>query len=321
MSALLAPSIGADEAGRSVILFHCGEQGRRVLEVAGTKPLSYPATVLPIEVPCLRYVSDANMLAAFRLGAAGVGLLGCEECQHGERKLLHQKFDFCRITMNAFDPEHDRLCLITARDDTAAQAIETLTSFARVLAPAPFRWSGEDFRKRGNREVIADAVATFIEQTRQEPGKTPLDPSQPFAAAEIAASGCTMCRACVNVCPVHAFSVDENTLSLQFQQISCIACGLCEEICPEHVIKLRPEIAFERKALAPRTVVSDQMVLCTNCGKPHVNQRALEMIEARLLSLDSLLDTFSGARRNLLRMCPDCRAAVAMLEVEKGWKP
>jgi Zn ribbon nucleic-acid-binding protein len=63
------------------------------------------------------------------------------------------------------------------------------------------------------------------------------------------------------------------------------------------------------------------MVSCLKCGKPYVNQKALEAVEARLLPLESLLDTFAGNRRGLLRMCPDCRAVDAMLEVEKGWKP
>jgi len=80
-------------------------------------------------------------------------------------------------------------------------------------------------------------------------------------------------------------------------------------------------IEHRRRRNERRTVVQDHMVSCTNCGKPYINRRALETVEARLLSLDSLLDTFTGGRRNLLRMCPDCRAAVAMLEVEKGWKP
>ena len=63
------------------------------------------------------------------------------------------------------------------------------------------------------------------------------------------------------------------------------------------------------------------MVSCTQCGKPYINRKALEAIETRVLSLESLLDTFSGQRRTLLRMCPDCRAVAAMLEVEKGWEP
>jgi len=321
MAALLAPSGSGGDAERWVILFHCGEQGRRVLEEAGKTPLEYPATVLPLEVPCLRYVSEADMLAAFRLGAAGVGLLGCETCPHGERELLRQKYDFCRITLNAFDPSQERLSLITARDDTAPRAIEALSRFAFSLAAAPIRWDGKPIPQRDNREIIADTIAVFIEQTSREPGRTSLEFPQPFAFAAVAANGCTMCRSCVNVCPTHAFSLDESSQSLQFKHVSCVACGLCEKVCPESVITLRHEILFERSALEYQILVQDRMVSCAKCGKPYINQKALETVEARLFSLESLLDTFSGNRRNLLRMCPDCRTIVAMMEVEKGWKP
>jgi len=130
-----------------------------------------------------------------------------------------------------------------------------------------------------------------------------------------------MCRSCVNVCPVHAFKLEESSQSLQFKHLACVACGLCEQVCPENVITLRQEIYFERDALDYKTVVQDSMVSCAKCGKPYINRKALETIEARVFSFDSLLDTFTGNRRNLLRMCPDCRAVIAMLEVDKGWKP
>jgi|SoiMethySBSTD1v2_1073268.scaffolds.fasta_scaffold73225_2 ferredoxin len=321
LAALLTPSSSAADGERLVVLFHCGEQGRRALEEAGRTPLPYPAGVLPVEVPCLRYVSEANMLAAFRLGAAGVALLGCETCQHGERQLLRQKYDFCRITLDAFDMGRDRLQLITADNGTAPQAITALARFAETLDAAPIRWDGKRLPQRDNRSVIADAITVFIEQTNREPGRTTLAASQPFAFAEVRASGCTLCRSCVNVCPTHAFSLDDGTLSLQFKHISCVACGLCEKVCPENVITLKPEIFFDRNALEYQTVVQDDMVSCAKCGKPYINRRALETVEARLLSLESLLDTFSGNRRSLLRMCPDCRTVVAMMEVEKGWKP
>jgi ferredoxin len=321
IAALLAPlPLGAD-GERWVILFHCGEQGKRVLEEAGKRPLPYPATVLPVEVPCLRYVSEANMLAAFRMGAAGVGFLGCENCPHGERELFHQKSDFCCLALDAFGLGQERLQLITADTGTEAQAITALSRFAEGLDAAPIRWDGKPMPHRHNREVIADAIGVFIAQTGGEPGRKPLDASHPFAFAEVRASGCTMCRSCVNVCPTHAFSLDENSQSLQFKHVGCVACGLCEKVCPENVITLRHEMLFERAALEYQTVVQDDMVSCLKCGKPYINRKALETVEARLLSLESLLDTFSGNRRGLLRMCPDCRTVVAMLEVEKGWKP
>lgn len=321
LAALLTPLSSSADGERLVVLFHCGEQGRRVLEEAGRTPLAYPATVLPVEVPCLRYVSEANMLGAFRLGAAGVGLLGCETCPHGERELLRQKYDFCRLTLDAFNIGDGRLCLITAGDNTAPQAVEALSRVAGTLEAAPIRWDGKRLPQRDNREVIADTIDAFIDQTGREPGQRPLDATQPFAFAEVRAAGCTLCRSCVNVCPTHAFTLEESTSSLKFKHIACVACGLCEQVCPEKVITLKREIRFDRDALEYRTVAQDDSVNCVNCGKPYINRKALETVEARLFSIESLLDTFTGNRRNLLRMCPDCRTIVAMMEVEKGWKP
>lgn len=96
---------------------------------------------------------------------------------------------------------------------------------------------------------------------------------------------------------------------------------LCETVCPEDVITLRPELEVSRRALEYQPVVQDAIVGCARCDKPFINQKALEAIEAKLLSLDVLGDTFSGARQALLRMCPDCRAVAAMMEVDKGWEP
>jgi ferredoxin len=321
LAALLEPLPGRSPGEPQVILFHCGEQGRRVLEEAGRRPLPYPANVLPVEVPCLRYVSEANMLAALRLGAAGVGLLGCETCQHGERELLYQKLDFGRLTLNAFDLGSERLRLITVDHGTETEAMTAVSRFAATLEATPIQWDGQPLRHLGNRQVIADAIATFIDQSGQEPGRRSFHAPHPCAFVEVRADGCTLCRACVNVCPVHAFKLEEQTSSLQYKHLACIACGLCETVCPEHVINLRREMYFERAALDYQTVVQDDMVACARCGKPYINRKALEAVEARVLSLESLLDTFSGQRQTLLRMCPDCRAIAAMLEIEKGWEP
>ncbi|GIX46340.1 MAG: 4Fe-4S ferredoxin [Candidatus Tectimicrobiota bacterium] len=320
LAGLLAPLAGGD-GERLVVLFHCGEEGRRLLEEAGRRPLPYPATVLPVEVPCLRFVSAAAMLTAFRLGAAGVALLGCETCQHGEREVLLQQLAFGHLTLEAFALGKERLRLFTTASGQEETTVASLSRFAQSLDAAPLRWQEVAWRQTGNREVLAAAVGAFIEQLGREPGQRRLPPSQPFAFAEVNAAGCTLCRSCVNVCPVHAFQLDKATSSLQYKHFACTACGLCAAVCPEQVIALRHEVYFERAALDYQTVVQDEMVGCSKCGKPFVNRKALEAVEARVLSLASLLDTFSGKRRALLRMCPDCRAVAAMFEVEAGWEP
>jgi hypothetical protein len=63
------------------------------------------------------------------------------------------------------------------------------------------------------------------------------------------------------------------------------------------------------------------MVNCLKCKKPYINRRALEAVESKLFEIESLKNTFSGNRKNILRMCPDCRTVAAMMEVDRGWEP
>ena len=318
LAALLAPNNGnADQ----VVLFHCSEQGKRLIEEAGRQPLPYPAKVLGVQVPCLRHVSTAAILGALRLGAAGVGLLGCATCPHGERALLDRTLEFCRLTLEAFKLGPERLRLFVTADGDEAETVADLTRFAESLPPAPIHWNGKPWRVSGNRQALTEIVGTFIEQRQREPGRQPVDAALPFATAEVEAEGCTLCRSCVNVCPTHAFRLDEPTFSLQFNHFACVACGLCETLCPEHVISLQHEVVLSREALDYRTVVRDEMVACLQCGKPFVNRKSLDAILAKVLQLGPLMDAFDGERQNLLRMCPDCRAVAAMREVEQGWEP
>ena len=304
-----------------VIVFHCEEMGRKVLETAGEIPLPYSPGVLPVEVPCLRYVSDSNMLAAFSLGAAGVGLLGCENCPNGERELLYQKYDFTKLVLHNFELGQERVRIVTVEEGMEADAIGSVNEFVSQLSDAPLVASWSTPRQTGNREIMAEVLESFLEQTGKEPGTIKLSPDLPFALAEVEESGCTLCRSCANVCPTNAFKFDEENNSLYFKHINCVGCGLCEQVCPENVVTLKRELFLEKPTLDYKMVVEDEMIACAKCGKPYINRRALEAVESKLFEIESLKHTFSGDRKNILKMCPDCRTVVAMMEVDKGWEP
>jgi formate hydrogenlyase subunit 6/NADH:ubiquinone oxidoreductase subunit I len=125
----------------------------------------------------------------------------------------------------------------------------------------------------------------------------------------------------VNVCPTHAFRFAEEKQTLELKQIACIGCGLCVTACPERVITLRPELYLDRDALGWHVVVQDEMVPCVKCERPFINRKALEVIEAKVFSIQAIMDTFAGSRRALLRMCPECRAVAAVAEMQQGWEP
>ena len=304
-----------------VIVFHCEEMGRKVLETAGLVPLPYSPGVLPVEVPCLRYVSESNMLAAMSLGAAGVGLLGCEDCPNGERELLYQKYDFTQLILQNFDLDQDRVRIITAEAGQEADAVEAINQFVSQLSESPMVPNWTTPSQTLNRSILSDVLGGFIDQTGNEPGRISLSSELPFAFANINESGCTLCRSCANVCPTNAFRFEEESNSLHFKHINCVGCGLCEEVCPENVITIKRELVLEKQSLDYTLVAEDEMINCLKCKKPYINRRALEAVESKLFEIESLKNTFSGNRKNILRMCPDCRTVAAMMEVDRGWEP
>ena len=304
-----------------VIVFHCEEMGRKVLETAGLVPLPYSPGVLPVEVPCLRYVSESNMLAAMSLGAAGVGLLGCEDCPNGERELLYQKYDFTQLILQNFDLDQDRVRIITAEAGQEADAVEAINQFVSQLSESPMVPNWTTPSQTLNRSILSDVLGDFIDQTGNEPGRISLSSELPFAFANINESGCTLCRSCANVCPTNAFRFEEESNSLYFKHINCVGCGLCEEVCPENVITIKRELVLEKQSLDYTLVAEDEMINCLKCEKPYINRRALEAVESKLFEIESLKNTFSGNRKNILRMCPDCRTVAAMMEVDRGWEP
>jgi ferredoxin len=268
---------------------------------------------------CLRQVSDADIFAAFRYGAAGVALVGCAHCPHGERELLLDRIGQAKDFLDALGLGGDRVRLITG---DGPEVLDALEAFAAGLTPTPVVWDGaEDAPSPTGRDALAAALRAIMNATGHEPGRTRVSAAAPFAFPDVQVTGCTVCRSCVNVCPTHAFRYDEQRETLELRQVACVDCGLCAAACPESVITLRPETFLSHKALDYQVVVQDETLRCIKCAKPFGNRRVIDVIEAKVLGMANLLDTFAGSRRNLLRMCPTCRAVAATMEMQRGWEP
>jgi ferredoxin len=294
-----------------------------VLDTAGARELALSPQLLPVEVPCLRHVSDALMLSAFRMGAAGVAVAGCETCPHGERELLHRNLDIAQRVAEAAGLGAGRIKLIPVRDGCAQPepALTELNAFAASLRPSPVTFEADRAHAAAHHELVGDAVRTFVAQTGPKIEPVALPEGSPYARADVHAAGCTLCRSCANVCPSHAFRFDDRMQALEFKQMACVACGLCETVCPERVITLRPELSLTAAALDYQVLAQDEQVYCAKCKKPYINKRALDAIEAKVKNAPQLAGVFEGSRAGMLRMCPDCRAIAAMLNVRDGWKP
>lgn len=49
---------------------------------------------------------------------------------------------------------------------------------------------------------------------------------------------CTHCTACVPLCPVSAFEMNNKERTVTFEEEKCIACGICVQACPYRAIEI-----------------------------------------------------------------------------------
>jgi ferredoxin len=131
-----------------------------------------------------------------------------------------------------------------------------------------------------------------------------------FGKVEVDANKCTMCMACVVLCPTDALISAERGAALDFVEARCVQCGICKTGCPEQAIRLVPRFLYdkERRSKAHRLNAAEK-ARCIECGRPFMPQALLDASFDRVRGNP----VFDGKGAQLLKTCPDCRAQSAML--------
>ncbi len=290
-----------------VLMFACSEC-ESSLESVGRKRLQYPP-VLPLFVSCVDAVSEAHILRAFDLGADGVLLLRCEDCPNGALG-GELAVKFANMALDAFDLG-ERVKQI--KDEAGAPDIfvSAVTEFVQGLSPSPIRKKGPTkLDKTAKRDVILSLVRGLSAKTSISPNFVEEDTIFPFADITISEK-CTICNACMNMCPMNAIIRKDNKVDFIYGY--CISCGLCEKACPEGALKLRKVLDFAKLVdLKEITLAESEIIMCEKCGKPFITQAALERV-SNLIVESEIKDEFSIEERlGLLQYCEDCRAVKAL---------
>ncbi len=164
------------------------------------------------------------------------------------------------------------------------------------------------------REALLDAVAGLGAE-RGDP--IPLPPGAPFGGIEVDSDRCTLCAACVTLCPTRALSSSQDGGVLEFAEQRCVQCGLCERGCPERAIELVPRLLPDPAARRSRRALHRaRLAACVECARPFLPQVLLE----RSLALLGGAEAADEGQRRLLQTCPTCRAN-ATLEAQTVRRP
>ncbi len=133
----------------------------------------------------------------------------------------------------------------------------------------------------------------------------PMPAGAPFGEILVNRETCTLCMACVSVCPASALSDGADLPQLNFIEANCVQCGLCATACPEHAISLSPRFLYDSDERRKTRVLNEEAPFhCVVCGKPFATQRMMERMTQKLHG-HWMYDSDDALRR--LKMCADCR--------------
>jgi ferredoxin len=290
----------AQDAGVShpVIVIHTAASAKTVRD--GLLPVSAQA----IEVTALPAFGEELWFAALARGAGGVVLVADACMPQDARAQLERSVSVARKLLAAIGSGQERIALATPKDVRAAitVAAAVIHGGARTYAPNP----------RANKRALLLVSLDSITIGRMLSAQ-PLPDESPWGEVLVDREKCTVCHACVNLCPTQALVADtEPRPRLSFIEANCVQCGLCEVGCPEKAIVLRSRFTPDPTVRASsRLLHEDDLARCTSCGTPFIGNKLLASSIARLNDFPGLTGLSTIER---LKLCPGCRQR-AVLDV------
>lgn len=269
-------------------------------------------------------------LAALALGASQILVELPSTLPAGQRQQLEQER---RLTLALLDSmqlatdHHDTSRLVFISSSVEGESAEDSASALPLIAPlcvalAPGADSEEEHQlglpiardwllgrpderpgKRERLNRVLDHLAGLTAADLAEESVA-VPEGAPFGSLAIDTDGCTLCQACVAVCPTTALSANRTSPALSFTQGDCVQCGLCEQSCPEQVITLTPGFAPQPDVRRePQLLKQDVPFPCISCGTPFGSTATITAMQTKLASHAY----FQGDGALRLKMCSDCR--------------
>jgi ferredoxin len=313
MRKLRAMLVAYREAGgeQATVLLHDDSHGAPLIDALARFGDGLPAHVLPFAVNEITQVGLEWVAAAFAYGAVAMQFLLRARPRHDVTGLM-RTIALANPILIGLGFGAGRIATIETDDpESLNAALRTIPFMLPAPRPASFRPVG---RKR---DVLRFALGELHRAAAAPVDIIALPEGAPFGAVLVDVGGCTLCLSCVSACPTGALRDDPERPMLRFVEDVCVQCGLCQATCPEHVITLKPQIDFYAARAPARVLKEEEPFCCIRCSKPFGVKSTIERVVAKLEGKHWM---YPGTSRRLdvIRMCDDCRIAVA---AEEGFDP
>lgn len=257
--------------------------------------------LLPLVVEEVSSLGMEAWLCALAYGAGAVRLVDTPAIPERSRRALREQMEFGRAMLAGLGYPEEALSWL---GDGSSLTDPVMPD----LEPARHAAIG------GKRQILFTALDHLHGSARRAKPLASLPAGAPFGTAAVDEKACTLCMACVTVCPGKALMDGQDVPQLRFVEANCVQCGLCTRSCPEDAIWITPRILFDpEKRGKPRLLREDSPFRCISCGKPFATTSVIGRMQQRLAG-HSMFQGPKALRR--LQMCGDCRVADMMREQE-----
>jgi len=278
------------------VLFYDGDTGREWLRQHAE---ALPENIIPCEVEEIGALGMDVWLCVLAYGAVAVTMLCMPGTPPSVRRELEEQRLFAAAILEGMGHDPHRIRLQEASDEAALMSAPGGAATGQILEAATFQPQNE---KRTN---IRLAVEHLYEQAPEPAETAPLPAGAPFGELLVNDKTCTLCMACVSVCPASALSDGGSEPKLNFIEWNCVQCGLCESACPEDAIERHTRFVYDpRLRRATRVLNEDKPFHCVGCGKPFATTKVIESMREKL-SGHWMFQKPEAVKR--LEMCEDCR--------------
>jgi ferredoxin len=242
--------------------------------------------LIPLGLEHVDRIGHAEIMAAFGAGFAEVLVLADNDT---DRKAVTSEVELAQAMLKGTKNAPSRTRVIASDELDAAG-----DNAGRVSEPV--------LLVGGRRDITRVTVAAMTAKV-EEP--IPLPVGAPYGAIEINSDKCTLCLACVSLCPTGALGDHPDRPEVQFTENACVQCGVCESTCPETAIVLKPQLDVSKAALSPRALHGEDPFECIKCGTPFGVASTINRIVEKLENQHWMYTNSDNVQ--LIKMCDNCR--------------
>jgi ferredoxin len=271
--------------GKDATLLVHDDHGREMISLSARYGRGLPAHVIPMEVNALSGFGHAEILAALASGFAAVDILVGPKT---ERDALDPQLELAL----AIAPEKASILDISDPDALSDHLFVTqpMTAIDTPILPL------------GTRRQVARLAAKALNPASET---IALPIGAPYGAVLVDTDACTLCLACVSLCPSGALGDNPDLPQLRFQEDACLQCGLCTNVCPEKAITLAPQFDLTDAAFTQKTLNEEEPFACVECGTLFGVKSTVEKIMEKLAGNHSMFA--NPAASQMIQMCDGCR--------------